>query len=287
MFGLFKKKSQLSTDVSTNPGKDYDLGFRYAEGLGCEQDFFKAVVHLTRAANAGDAGAQFNLGRMFMDGTGVEQSNREAMRYFRLAAKNEDTPAQFFLGLVLCSGDLGTRDTSTGQAWIMKAAENGLLPAQVYMAGLFEKGGLDTPEAQRGLKWRLLAAEQGDVESQRIAGIIYLNKGDADQTVRWLSTATENGDGFAGWMLANCYLRGEPEALKTLPDRRATGYSWLEKSANLGYTGSYCLLAACHADNALPHSSRGLALEWCEKALAAGDTDANSLYDSLIAAPEA
>ena len=55
-------------------------------GLGCRQDFAKAVRLYSLAAAQGLADAQSNLGYMFEGSRGVAQDRAEAIRWYRLAA---------------------------------------------------------------------------------------------------------------------------------------------------------------------------------------------------------
>ena len=61
----------------------YDLGVRYANGLGVPEDEAEAMRWYRLAADQGHAGGQSALAGMYADGRGVPQDDAEAVRWFR------------------------------------------------------------------------------------------------------------------------------------------------------------------------------------------------------------
>jgi len=71
----------------------HDLGYKYEEGLGVDQDdkeadkwYLKAVKGYTSAAEQGDIEAQHELGLMYHFGTGVTKNNKKALYWYIKAA---------------------------------------------------------------------------------------------------------------------------------------------------------------------------------------------------------
>jgi TPR repeat protein len=72
----------------------YNLGFRYANGEGVEQNYAKAVEYYQLAADQGHADAQSNLGAMYGNGAGVARSLPTALKWMKLAALQKTPTAQ-------------------------------------------------------------------------------------------------------------------------------------------------------------------------------------------------
>ena len=64
----------------------YDLANNYANGVGHQQDYTKALELYHRAAEFGYAEAYFNVGCSYDCGLGVKQNKKKAMHYYELAA---------------------------------------------------------------------------------------------------------------------------------------------------------------------------------------------------------
>ena len=75
-----------------------NLGVRYANGRGVEQDDGEAVKWYRKAAKQGDAYAQNNLGLRYANGRGVEQDDEEAVKWYRKAVQQGNAYAQNNLG---------------------------------------------------------------------------------------------------------------------------------------------------------------------------------------------
>ena len=71
----------------------YNLGERYARGMGVPQNFAEAVKWFRRAAEQGHAWAQYELGVMYRKGEGVPQDDAEAAKWYRRAAEQGNSAA--------------------------------------------------------------------------------------------------------------------------------------------------------------------------------------------------
>ena len=58
----------------------------FKEGRGVVQDYKKAFILFSKAANANNAKAQFNLGALYDMGLGCEEDKEKAIEYCRKAA---------------------------------------------------------------------------------------------------------------------------------------------------------------------------------------------------------
>ncbi|TXL12716.1 hypothetical protein BMR06_17230, partial [Methylococcaceae bacterium HT5] len=59
----------------------FNLGLRYANGLGVIKDYKQAVKWFTKSAEQGVAKAQFNLGVMYDEGEGVIKDYKQAVKW--------------------------------------------------------------------------------------------------------------------------------------------------------------------------------------------------------------
>ena len=72
-----------SAALAGNPGAEYELALRYAEGRGVPPNLEEAVHWFERAANHDLAPAQYRLGSLYEKGQGVKKDLEAARRYAR------------------------------------------------------------------------------------------------------------------------------------------------------------------------------------------------------------
>ena len=110
----------------------FNLGVRYDDGRGVQQDHAEAVRWYRMAADQGEAAAQFNLGVSYSNGEGVLKDDAEAVRWFRLAAEQGFAEAQYNLGLMYATGEGVPEDYVVAYAWWNLAAAQGNEMAMEY-----------------------------------------------------------------------------------------------------------------------------------------------------------
>ena len=192
-------------------GAQYNLGVRYADGLGVPQDDREAVRWWRLAADQGHAGAQNDLGFMYDTGRGVPQDDREAVRWYRLAAEQGFARAQLNLGRKYLEGRGVAQDDRKAVRWYRLAAEQGHAGAQTAMGFMYANGlGVERDDAE-AVRWYRLAADQGDAEGQfRLGGMYAEGRGvpqDDREAVRWYRLAAEQGDAEAQAALERLVVR--------------------------------------------------------------------------------
>ena len=178
-------------------GAQYNLGVRYADGLGGPQDDREAVRWFRLAAEQGRAGAQNDLGFMYDTGRGVPQDDREAVRWYRLAAEQGFARAQRNLGRMYAEGRGVAQDAREALRWYRLAAAQGHAGAQTTL-GVMYAAGFGVPQDDReAVRLYRLAADQGDAGGQFWLGGMYAEgRGvaqDAREAVRWYRLAAEQG----------------------------------------------------------------------------------------------
>ena len=97
---LFTKAAEQGGDNSSSTVAQYVLGGKYYDGIGIEQDYKKAALWYTKAAERGFADAQYKLGLMYEEGLGVEQDYNQASLWYNKSAEQGYTAAQLQLSLM-------------------------------------------------------------------------------------------------------------------------------------------------------------------------------------------
>ena len=213
--------------------------------LGQDPD---AITEIRRQAEQGDADAQYNLGYRYATGIGVPQDRAEAARWLRLAADQGHIQAEDFLGRMPPMGSQRATDNvaetalreaippATGQSprsgnaeipeairesagqdpdaitELRRQAEQGDADAQ-YRLGLMYGTGWDVvKDVAEAVRWLRLAAEQGDARAQSIVGLMYRDgegvARDYTEAVRWFHLAAEQGNARAQANLWIMYYYG-------------------------------------------------------------------------------
>jgi TPR repeat protein len=76
----------------------------YYNGKGVPQDYARAAIWFSKAAEHGDAAAQSRLAFAYLDGQGVPQNYAQAALLFRKAAEQGNAAAQGVLGVLYHEG---------------------------------------------------------------------------------------------------------------------------------------------------------------------------------------
>lgn len=128
----------------------------------------------------------------------------------------------------------------------------------------------------------LRAAECGDAEAQYLIGCLYLENADhheviLDEAARWLSLASEQGDGYAEYELALMYLSGTG-----VHKNEEKAEKLLRAAADQGLSHAQNLLGEFWEHGFAGRSSSKEAVSWYAKAAKQGDADAQYNLGRLI-----
>jgi len=103
----------------------YDLGKRYAEGIGTEVDLAKAVYWYEKATGQGHVKAEFKLGLACYEGNGMKRNLPRAVELFKSAAQQGYPAAQYYVGRMYASGQGLQRNNQAALEWYGKALDGG------------------------------------------------------------------------------------------------------------------------------------------------------------------
>jgi localization factor PodJL len=153
--------------AASDPGAQYELGARYAEGRGVAQSMTEAASWLQRAADAGFAPAQFRLASLNEKGEGVRKDVQAARRLYLAAAAKGHAKAMHNLAVLYAEGIDGKPDYKAASEWFRKAASYGVTDSEYNLAILYARGigvAVNLPESYR---WFSLAAASGDADAAK------------------------------------------------------------------------------------------------------------------------
>ena len=117
--------------------------------------------HLLEHAEQGDAQAQYEVGRRFWNGDGVDQDHKQAADWFDRAARQGLAAAQCALGLCYERGDGVEQDMWQAAAWYQWAAQQADAEAQLRLSECYEKGRGVPKDKEKAAEWLYKAAQHG------------------------------------------------------------------------------------------------------------------------------
>ena len=121
------------------------------------------IDNLINRANKGNAQAQFELGERYCDGKGVEQDYQKAVEWLTKASDQGHAKAMFSLGWCYGKGCGVPKDVNKGFELSKQSAELGFKDAQYYMGTLYQYGHSIVPiDIKQAIYWYKLAEKQGD-----------------------------------------------------------------------------------------------------------------------------
>ncbi|WP_180900641.1 SEL1-like repeat protein [Martelella soudanensis] len=164
-----------------NPAALYEIGLRYLDGLGFDQDFAKAAFWFDLAAERGSAPGAFQLGSLYEKGTGLGEDAGKAVALYREAADKGNVSAMHNLAVMLANGAGDARPDFTEAAkWFQKAADHGVADSQFNLAILHARGAGTEADLLQSYKWFAVAAMEGDAEAAKRRDEVAEALGDAD-----------------------------------------------------------------------------------------------------------
>lgn len=208
----------------------FQVGQRYAQGQGVEQDWVMAVSWFRKAVDQGNADAQCALGACYAEGLGVKKDLLRALDLYEGAAEQNHAPAQWRLGELLARGGVGIApDARRATQYCKRSANAGFAAAQSTMAVLLA----NAKKYDRAVYWWKLAAAQGDPEAlfnlSHALRMGWAKPERDDQIISLLFRAAQTGLAAAQARLGLCYAKGEE-----VPVDLVEAAKWFELAAQRG-----------------------------------------------------
>jgi len=97
--------------------KERQAGMAYYRGEGVKLDYARAVEHLARAVDAGDAESAIRLGKMYEYGMGVAADDAAAARWYTRGAELGNAEAQWEASILYYKGRGVARDPVEAVKW--------------------------------------------------------------------------------------------------------------------------------------------------------------------------
>jgi uncharacterized protein len=151
-----------SLACSDHPDAQYELGLRYAQGLGVKQNYNTAIALYRKAADKGNALAEYTLGNYYFEGLVLHRNYTEAVKWWRLAALQDISLAQYKLGVCYANGHGVKQDYSEAIKWYRISADKGCAKAQLLLGNKYYDGKGVIQSDERAYFWYLLACANGD-----------------------------------------------------------------------------------------------------------------------------
>lgn len=148
-----------------DPSAEFEVGSRFSQGKGMEQDFKQAAKWYGRSASRGFAQSQYRLGTLFERGLGVKKDRQRAMVWYKRAAGKGNIKAMHNLAVMNTNPETGSPDYMAAAQWFEKASERGLSDSQFNLAVLYEFGLGVKKDINTAYRWLVLSARSGDGEA--------------------------------------------------------------------------------------------------------------------------
>lgn len=143
----------------------FEIGNRYAQGIGVERDLAAAAQWYEMAAERGLAVAQYRIANMYDKGTGVARDSARARTLYQLAAAQGNAGAMHNLAVLLAMGADGVPDNESAVRWFQEAADLGVRDSQ-FNLGILTAKGVGTPQDLiEAYKWFAIVADSGDADA--------------------------------------------------------------------------------------------------------------------------
>lgn len=204
--------------ANADASAEFEVGARFAEGNGIEQNFVEAARWYQRSATQGFAQAQYRLATLYERGLGVKQDLARAKVWYGRAAEGGNIKAMHNLAVLSAGRAAKTPDYATAATWFQAAAERGLADSQFNLAVLYEGGLGVAKQQQTAYKWFALAARAGDAEA--------IKRRDEMERSMPAEQLTEARRTVAAWVAKS--------AEKIANDARAAGEDWKTRARASG-----------------------------------------------------
>ena len=190
----------------------FEMGMRYKNGDGVEQNAEKAIAYFKVAAQLGHMLAQMAVGSYYY----ALNDCYEAIKWIGMAAELGNAEALFNMAIFYMEGMGCDQDMELCAKYMHRAARRRHPEAQFAYADLLSNGWGVEQDEKRAVKWFLDAAENGHVEAMYRLGEIYENgigtAADANAAMKWYDAACNKGHRMAAQKLVMLQVKMQGNA---------------------------------------------------------------------------
>lgn len=238
-----------------------------------EGDYAKAKALAEPLAKRNDPAANHLLGYLYEKGLGVRADIGAALRHYGDAAIAGNADAQLALGVLAFEGDGVYPDYERAAGWFRLAAAQGDPRADVRLGLLYAEGLGVAQSSVAAAHHFAKAASRGDAEGEFWLGLSWLNGDGLPQSYQKAAAnfeaAAGQGHAEAAYHLALIYdspVLGAPDTDKAV--------HYMRQAAEGGFPQAFAAMGLIvHRGDA-----EGLAADWFEKGVRAGDPQSAFLY---------
>lgn len=183
---LAKAYDDIVASAKTNAFWKSILGVMHYWGYHVSQDFDKAFIFYSEAAQQGWSMGEYNLAVMHEQGEGIVQNYEQAAMWYQKAANHGFREACYNLGLLYELGEHLPQDEKKAFQLYQNAASKRYTGAQIRLAGMYKYGIGTQPDLEKAEYWYQQASDSGDENADsQLAGIKGFKKLKYFRLLKW------------------------------------------------------------------------------------------------------
>lgn len=195
--------------VEQNAAKAVELMLRYVEMMEWQQYGKMPLSVALKASAEGDSNAMNQLGDRYENGDGVEQDTNKAVEWWEKASQKGNAMAMYSLGLY----HYNKGNFSKALEYMEQAASSGYLPAHVNLGQYYLSSGRDNAEKEKGIAHLTTAAEGGNTDAFHFLCCMYhdgkyVDK-DYEKARYWLGKYLATDEPYAHFFLGSSLYHGD------------------------------------------------------------------------------
>jgi TPR repeat protein len=190
----------------------------------------------------GKSDTQASLADFYLDGFNKESYEQLAVSWHIIAANNGSTYSKYMLSVLYQLGVGLLQDLAESEKWYQKASQaTDSTVAKIRVAKRFLSPTSLIHDPKQAFAWMTSAAEQGNNEAQYLLGDMYLqgkgvNKSEME-AITWYGKAAEQNSAYAQYSLGVMYYNGQGTE-----QNLQEAHKWLENAALQGHSEAQYLL---------------------------------------------
>ena len=251
----------------------YMLGRCYFNGNGVKKNEKKAIEFLSRASYLGNSDAMELLGDGYLNGNVLEKDESKGLELLYQAAKFENTKAMNDLAIYYNN----RKEYDKKIKWAQESANYGDGDGMYILGHSFDYGLGVEADKRKAFEWYLKAAEAGSGDGMCQIGYFFQDgvgtDASTEKMIYWFEKSAETNNERGLVALADCYYRGIG-----VKQNKKRAFDLVLKATDLDYSLAMILVGLVFENGDVNYN---LAEEWYQKAIDAGDEDAQQYLKNL------